>query len=84
MIWCYLEHPENLCIDYMTAWAKELVYNKYKNHPVEELKNIANRVTRTLPVSGRAFIDLMNKYDHRRGTDFTKAHPEIMLAMSKE
>ena len=84
MVWCYLEHPRELCIDNLTTDAKELVYSKYKNHSVEELRAIANRVISTAPVSGQAFLDLMNKYDQRRNTDFYSAHKEIVDAMSKE
>lgn len=82
MVWCYLEHPQELCIDYITKSAKELIYNKYYNHPESELRNIANRVLASKPVSGQSFINLMNKYDLRRNTSFASTHPEIFQAMS--
>ena len=79
--WNYLERPSELCIDNLTQEAKQLVYNKYKDHQNIELRNIANRVIKTPNSTDTKFVDLMNMYDERRGTNFKQTHKEIYDAM---
>jgi organic radical activating enzyme len=80
--WQYLEEPNSCCIDNMTARAKELVYNKYVNHTEPELRQIANRMLKTPPVSGREFLELMDMYDQRRSVNFAASHGELVDAMN--
>lgn len=80
--WNYVDDPTELCVDYMTATAKELVYNKLKDTRHNEVKSIVERVVSATSTSGKAFIDLMDLYDLRRGTNFKQSHGEIYDAMS--
>ena len=80
--WNYVDDPTELCIDYMTDAAKELVYNKLKDNQDNEVKSIVERVVSATSTSGKAFIDLMDLYDLRRGTNFKQSHGEIYDAMS--
>jgi len=80
--WNYVDDPAELCIDNMTDTAKELVYNKLKDNQHYEVKSIVNRVVSATSTSGKAFIDLMDLYDLRRGTNFKQSHGEIYDAMS--
>jgi hypothetical protein len=45
------------------------------------LRNIANRVIKTPISTDTKFVDLMNMYDERRGTNFKQTHKEIYDAM---
>jgi MoaA/NifB/PqqE/SkfB family radical SAM enzyme len=81
IVWQYLEDPDSCCIDNMTAQAKKLVYNKYITHAEYELRQIANRMLKTPPVSGEKFLKLMDMYDQRRGVNFAASHSEIVDAM---
>ena len=80
--WNYVDDPAELCIDNMTDTAKELVYNKLKDNQDNEVKSIVERVVSATSTSGKAFIDLMDLYDLRRGTNFKQSHGEIYDAMS--
>ena len=79
--WNYVDDPWELCIDNLTTAAKELVYNRFHDHKDIELRNVAKRVASTAETSGSGFINLMDKYDLRRGTDFRASHMEIYTAM---
>lgn len=81
LVWNYLENPKSCCIDNMTDTAKQLIYNKYVNHPEKELKQIAHRMKKTKAVSGAAFLNLMKELDVKRATNFPEAHSEIINAM---
>jgi MoaA/NifB/PqqE/SkfB family radical SAM enzyme len=83
IVWWYLERPDYLCIDNLTQSLKELVYEKYHNHPIKELANIALRVQQTPAVSGQAFINYTDMIDRRRGQLFSKTHHEVYQAMNK-
>lgn len=80
-VWWYLAIPSSCRIDNMTDTAKQLVYNKYIDHPEQELKQIAHRMKKTKAVSGDAFLNLMKEYDFRRDTNFSEVHSEIFNAM---
>ena len=57
-------------------------YNKLKDNQDNEVKSIVERVVSATSTSGKAFIDLMDLYDLRRGTNFKQSHGEIYDAMS--
>ena len=82
IVWWYLEDPEYLCIDRVTAVVKNLVSQKYQSHPIRELSNLVTRMKSTAPTDGTQFLEYMAKLDKRRGQDFKLAHIEIFNAMS--
>jgi MoaA/NifB/PqqE/SkfB family radical SAM enzyme len=81
IVWIYLEQPEYLCIDNVTQTVKDLVYQKYHNHPNVELSKISERLQTTAAVSGNKFLEYTHKIDQRRGQEFFKTHSEIYAAM---
>jgi radical SAM protein with 4Fe4S-binding SPASM domain len=81
IVWWYLEQPDHLCIDNVTESVKQLVYQKYHNHPTEELQRILQRVQNSPATSGQRFIDYMDKLDQRRAQLFAQTHSEIYAAM---
>jgi len=83
IVWCFLESPQYLCIDHITAAAKDAVFNKYANHRNSELQSIAHRVYQTAPVTGDVFLNYMKKLDQRRGQDSAVVLKEIIDAMSR-
>lgn len=82
IVWGYVTDPQSMCIDNITQAAKDLIYHKFKHSPCHELQTIANRVAQNPAVSGEDFINLMDLYDLRRGTNFKQSHGEIYDAMS--
>lgn len=81
IVWTYLDTPSYLCIDNITAAVKQKVQELYKNHRVQELRDIAHRVTLSEPVSGEMFLSHIEKLDQRRNQDFSKFHQEICESM---
>jgi len=82
VVWSYLENPEFLCIDNVTKKVKDLVQEKYSNHPNSELQAIAYRVQQSPEVSGKKFIEYMLMLDGRRNQNFKLFHKEIFDAMT--
>lgn len=83
IVWLYLENPSFLSIDRITQETKNRVFEKYKDHPVSELRYIAQRVMQTPPISDQDFLTHMKLLDDRRGQDFQSSHKEIYDAMSQ-
>ena len=81
IMWWYLEDPKYLCIDYVTQRVKDLVYEKYHQHPEKELRAIANRITKNQPKNGKLFLEYTNTLDTRRQQNFAEYHSEIFDAM---
>ena len=81
IVWIYLEDPKHLCIDNVTQAVKDLVYQKYHNHPNAELAEISNRLQSTTAAAGQEFLEYTDMIDRRRGQEFFKTHPEIYAAM---
>ena len=81
IVWGYLEDPEFLCIDRVTKKVKNLVWEKYANHSNTELQSIAHRVSQSVEVSGKKFIEYMTELDRRRNQNFKSCHQEIFDAM---
>lgn len=81
IIWWFLESPNFLSIDRITKKTKDLIFEKYKNHPDKELQALPTRVYKTDPVNGKEFIDYMEKLDLRRNQDSNIVLKEIMSAM---
>jgi len=81
IVWNYLETPNFLSIDSVTNTVKNLVYSKYKDHPMLELQSIANRMKHTPAVGGNLFLEYMTDLDQKRGQDSQKVLKEIFEAM---
>lgn len=77
----YLDTPEHYNIDYMTNAAKELVYNKYHNHKIELLRNLAQRIKSSTGSDGSAFRRQVGIFDRMRKQNFAQTHPEFSAAM---
>jgi MoaA/NifB/PqqE/SkfB family radical SAM enzyme len=82
IIWNCLETPSQLSIDYVTEAVKHKAKSLYENHRVAELRNLAQRMTLSPAVSGKAFLDYMKLFDLRRNQDFFQFHREIVELMS--
>lgn len=81
MIWWYLDNPDYLSIDSTPDCVKQLIYQKYHNHTLAEMRYIAQRVLASNPVDGQEFLQYINKLDDRRKQNFKLAHKEIFDAM---
>lgn len=77
----YLDNPWYLCIDYMTDRAKQLVIDRYQNHSIKELANLAKRVANSPGSNGSEFVKYTKRLDSIRSQDFSLAHQEIATAM---
>lgn len=77
----YLDDPEFLNIDRMTADAKQLVANKYANHPNQALANLSKRIFASPGSDGSAFVRQIKIFDRMRNQNFSNSHPEIATAM---
>jgi len=84
IVWCYLEIPSVLCIDNVTNAVKRAVKDRYQNHADQELRSIAQRITQTPAVSGRAFLDYIRQLDQIRNQDFFQSHSEICELMASD
>lgn len=83
MVWWYLDKPKHLCIDRVTQYVKDVVWEKYQTHPEPELRSIAKRMNETDAMPGAEFLTYMQKLDDRRQQNFKDTHPEIFHAMSQ-
>jgi molybdenum cofactor biosynthesis enzyme MoaA len=81
--WWYLENPDYLSIKNVTDEVIRTVKDKYLGHKVAELNSLAERITKQSPVSGKNFINYIDKLDSRRNQNFKITHNEIYQAMSK-
>lgn len=79
--WDHLEKPWYLSIDHVTPAVKQRIRELYQNHAVPELRALADRVTKTEPVSGDAFLAYTAKIDQRRRQNFYESHREICELM---
>ena len=82
IVWCFLESPQHLSIDFITTAAKKIAYQKYINHPEPQLQAIAQRVNQSKPINDNLFLAYMKKIDQRRGQDSSVVLEEIFNAMS--
>jgi len=73
--------PDHMSIDRMTPAAKELVFTKFQNSNIAELRNIANRVKNSTGSDGQQFRDYTQRLDNWRNENFGLAHAEIAMAM---
>ena len=83
IVWNYLESPKYLCIDNVTKNIKQLVHEKYRDHPTQELRSIAHRVLLSEPTNSYEFIKFMDQLDSRRGQNWRTTHRELAQALDK-
>ena len=77
----FLEAPQYLNIDSMTATAKELVVAKYQDSPNDQLQALANRVRVSSGSDGVIFVKKMKYLDGIRNQNFASTHNKIAQAM---
>lgn len=68
-------------INNITPEAQQLIVEKFKNHPVQELQNIANTVRSIVPTDGSLFRNQCKWFDSVRQENFIDSHLEIANAM---
>lgn len=78
----HVKRPPGLSLLSMTAEAKALVANKYKDHPWQEIKNILETMNSAPGTNGEEFAKTVRYYDEIRKTNFADYHKEIALAMN--
>lgn len=76
-----LVNPESFNIKNITADAKELIIEKFKNHPNKEIQKIVSTVRAIVPTDGRLFREHSKWFDSVRQEDFVNSHNEIAKAM---
>jgi MoaA/NifB/PqqE/SkfB family radical SAM enzyme len=81
IVFNYLDGPDYMSIDHLTPTGKQLVVNRYKNHPHPELQKIATRVQDSAGSDGTEFVRYMKRLDRQRKENFSDSHQEIALAM---
>lgn len=68
-------------LDCLTKQAKDMIIEKFKNHPWHELQNILE-IIRSLPDNdGKEFCHRIHQFDAIRNENFAESHPEIAKAM---
>jgi MoaA/NifB/PqqE/SkfB family radical SAM enzyme len=77
----FLDGPQHMNINFMTAAAKKLVIEKYQTHSRPELQKIARRVTNSPGSDGKKFVQYMQNMDKLRKQNFLNSHSEIAIAM---
>lgn len=65
----------------LTARAKQLIVEKFKNHPWTELQKIIEIIQKLPDSDGKDFLEKIKYFDKIRGEDFSVSHPEIAKAM---
>lgn len=81
IVWSYLEGPVFLSVKNITNKAKNLIYEKYKNHSNQELQALSSKIYQANTVNGTDFINYMQELDRRRNQNSNLVLKEIMSAM---
>ncbi len=77
----YVRSKKGFELDSLTKSAKDIIFEKYQNHPWQEIKNILE-IIKNLPDSdGKSFCDTIRWFDQVRGQSFSQSHKEIAQAM---
>jgi len=77
----YLYNPSELSIENLTATAKQLIVNKYKNTDHPELKKVVAAVSQAAGSDGKKFVAYTSNLDKIRQQSFHTTHKEIAEAM---
>ena len=68
-------------LENLTPEAQDLIIEKYKNHPWEEMKKIVKLISDAAPGNPDKFIESTKWFDTVRKENFSTSHPEIAKAM---
>jgi MoaA/NifB/PqqE/SkfB family radical SAM enzyme len=68
-------------LENLTCEARNLVIEKYKNHPWDEMKKIVESISDAPPGNPNRFIESTKWFDTVREENFSTSHPEIARAM---
>jgi radical SAM protein with 4Fe4S-binding SPASM domain len=77
----YVTSPIGFNLSNLTADAKKLIIDKFKNYHWPEMQNILNYISSTPNSNGKEFIKLCKHFDSVRSQNFQETHPEIASAM---
>jgi MoaA/NifB/PqqE/SkfB family radical SAM enzyme len=77
----YLHLPGKLSIYNLTADAKNLVLDKFKDSPNSEIQKIMNVIKNSTGSNGKDFVDYMKHLDQIRNEKFFNTHKDIAYAM---
>lgn len=77
----HVRHDRGLTIRDLTKQAQDLIIEKFKNHPWQEMQNIVQELKKTPPSDGKLFCKTMEYFDRVRNQNFAETHPEIAQAM---
>ena len=77
----YVTDPVGFNLKHLTVDAKNLIINKFQNHPWPEMKNILNYIKSVPNSDGQEFIKLCKHFDHLRNQNFANSHPEVATTM---
>lgn len=73
--------PEEFSLTQLTRKAKDMLKEKFKNHPWSDMQSILKYID-SIPDSDAAkFIERTRYFDNLRNEDFSKSHPEIANAL---
>lgn len=73
--------PDAFSLSNLTQSAKDLIIDKYKHHPWDEMKKILELVTQVNPTDGQAFCQRIALVDQARNENFAESHSAIANAM---
>ena len=68
-------------LQYLTKQAKQLIIDKFQNHPWSEIQNIIKTIQELPDTDGREFCEKIKWFDQIRKENFAESHPEIAKAM---
>lgn len=73
--------PSAFSLSQLTREAKDLIIEKFKNHPWPEMKKILETIQQTPDSDGVEFVKKTQHFDKLRNENFSETHPEIAKAM---
>jgi MoaA/NifB/PqqE/SkfB family radical SAM enzyme len=76
-----LVSPAEFNIKNLTKDARQLIFEKFKDHPWSEIQNILNSIRSSSPNSGAEFREKIKWFDSVRQENFADSHPEVAKAM---
>lgn len=77
----YVTYPSGFSLKNLTTEAKKLIFDKFQNHPWEEMKNILNYIKSNPDSDGKEFVKICQHFDNLRNQNFKNSHFEIAQAM---
>jgi MoaA/NifB/PqqE/SkfB family radical SAM enzyme len=77
----YVTDPIGFDLNNLTADAKNLIIDKFQNHPWPEMKNMLNYIRLAPDSDGQEFLKLCRHFDRLRNQNFANSHPEVAKAM---